>query len=138
MKTKAKILVALMVAILSSGLGACAGLQPTSSMTAKNLTGVWHMASRDLYFQLNQDGTYGFGDSRRLLEKSPFDTGQYRLEGTSLIFITSEKSWLCAGKTGNYKVELTEEGQLEFVPQEDPCWERSSGIPSEPWDRVEP
>jgi hypothetical protein len=137
MRGKVKSLVALVAVIVSLGLAACAGSQPASGITVRNLTGVWYMASRDLYFQLNQDGTYSFGDSQQLLEEAPFDAGQYQFEGTSLTFVTNDDSWLCSGKTGSYEVELTEEGQLRFVLQEDQCGERGSGIPSGPWDRVE-
>ena len=90
------------------------------------------------WLQLSEDGTYGFADSPQLIEEAPFDAGQFRLEGTSLTFITNDESELCAGQTGNYEVELTEEGQLQFALEEDACWERRFGLPAEPWDRVEP
>jgi len=137
MKSKAKILVVL-VAIVSLGLAACAGLPPAPSITVKNFTGVWYIARWETYLQLNEDGRYSFADTQQELEEAPFDAGQFRLEGTLLTFITNNESELCAGQTGSYEVELTEEGQLQFVLQEDPCWERRLGLPAEPWVWVQP
>jgi hypothetical protein len=62
---------------------------------------------------------------------------EFRLEGTSLTFITSDESALCAGQTGSYQVELTEQGQLQFELEEDPCQERAIHH-SGSWSRYEP
>ena len=138
MKSKAKLLVVL-VAIVSSGLAACAGLQPAPSIGGVDLTGVWKRSSgTEAYLQLNEDGAYSFARAQQELEEAPLEGGQFRLEGTSLTFITNSESEYCAGQTGSYQVELTEQGQLEFVIQEDPCWDRRHGVPTQSWDRVEP
>jgi hypothetical protein len=138
MKSKAKLLVVL-VAIVSLGFAACAVSQPASSTTAKNFTGVWRRSSgTEAYLQLNEDGTYSFAWAQQELEEAPIEIGEFRLEGTSLTFIASDESASCAGQTGSYQVELTEQGQLEFVIQEDPCWDRRHGVPTQSWDRVEP
>jgi hypothetical protein len=42
------------------------------------------------------------------------------------------------GQSGSYEVELTQEGHLQFVLQEDPCFPPNTCIPEAPWDRVEP
>jgi hypothetical protein len=102
------------------------------------LTGVWYLAIYETYLQLNGDGRFSFADTQQELEEAPFDAGQFRLEGTSLTFIINNESKLCAGQTGSYEVELTEEGELRFVLEEDECWERRLGVPAEPWSRVEP
>jgi hypothetical protein len=134
MKSKAKLL----LVIVSLGLAACVVSPPASSTTAENLTGVWYFDFSETYLQLKEDGTFGFADSVQELEEAPFDAGQYRLEGTSLTFMTDNESLYCRSKTGSYEVELTEEGHLQFVLQEDPCWERRSALPAEPWVWVEP
>jgi hypothetical protein len=137
MKSKAKILVVL-AAIVSLGLAACAGLQPASSSAVDDLTGVWYIARFDTYLQINGDGSFGFADSQPELDTAPFDAGQYRFEGTTLTFMTDDESEYCTGATGSYVITLTEESQIEFVVQEDPCWERRMGLMSEPWVWVEP
>ena len=134
MKSRAKRLVVLVV-IVSFVIAACAGSQPAPSITVEDLIGVWHGY---YYLQLSEDGTYRFADYRQVLEEDPWNVGQFRLEGTSLTFITDIESEVCAGQTGSYEIELTEEGQLQFELQEDPCMERRLGLPAGPWDRVEP
>jgi hypothetical protein len=139
MKSKAKLLVVLVV-IVSLVLAACAGLQPAPGIGGMDITGVWKWNQEDgeVYVQFNEDGTYRTAYVLAFLEKAPFDVGQFRLEGTSFTFITSDESWLCPGLTGSYEVELTEQGQLQFVLQEDACEMRGIKYPAEPWDRVEP
>jgi hypothetical protein len=112
---------------------------PAPSITVENLTGVWHTTSPWLYLLLNEDGTYLFTDVNNWRKPYPFDEGQFRLEGSLLTFITSDESTRCAGQTGSYQVELTEEGQLRFELQEDACDSRAEGIPIPlSWERVEP
>jgi hypothetical protein len=137
MKSKAKILVAL-AAIVLLGLAACAGLQPASSSAVEDLTGVWYIARFDTYLQINEDGSFGFADSQQELESAPFDAGQYRLEGTTLTFMTDDESEYCSGATGSYEITVTEESQIEFTHKEYPCWERRMGLMAEPWVWVEP
>lgn len=146
MRSKDKILIVL-VAVLSLGLAACAGSPPgptpvpptpTANITVEDLVGVWYMASLETFLQFNEDGTFSFANAQGELEEAPFDAGQYRLEGTSLTFITNKESKLCAGQTGSYEIELTEEGQVQFVPQEDQCSLRLAGLRSGLWPRFEP
>jgi hypothetical protein len=137
LKSKAKTLV-LLVVIVSLGLAACAGSQSAPSIGGVDITGVWMQEDGELYFQFNEDGTYRTAYVLAFLEKAPFEVGQFRLEGTSFTFITSDESWLCPGLIGSYEVELTEQDQLQFVLQEDACEGRGIKVPAEPWDRVEP
>lgn len=137
MKSKAKIFVVL-VTIASLGLAACAGLPPAPGITVKDMAGVWYYAGVETYLQLNEDGRFSFAETQEELEQAPFDAGQFRLEGTSLTFITNDDSELCAGQTGSYEAELTEAGQLRFELVEDPCVLRRIGVPSGLWERVEP
>jgi hypothetical protein len=109
-----------------------------SSISVEDLTGVWKKDLAGVFLQLNEDGTYAFADTGpAFLEKAPFDIGEFRLEGTSLTFITSDESIFCVGQTGSYQVELTEQGQFHFELKEDACQNRASGIPG-PWIRYEP
>ena len=134
MKSKAKILV--VVVLLGLMLASCDGLQPVPSIGGVDITGVWKQ--QGAYTQFNEGGTYRTANTLAFLEEAPFDVGQFRLEGTSFTFISSDESWACPGLTGSYEVELTEQGQLQFVLQEDACEMRGIKYSAEPWDRVEP
>jgi hypothetical protein len=137
MKSKAKIIVVL-AAIVSLGLAACADLQPAARIVGVDLTGVWKKDQAGVFLQLNEDGTYAFADvGPAFLEKAPIDIGKFRFEGTSLTFVSSDESFLCAGQTGTYQVELAEQGQIQFEFEEDPCQERANGVPAS-WSRYEP
>jgi hypothetical protein len=138
MKFKVNLVIVLVVTV-SLGLSACGGSQPAPSIGGVDITGVWKRSGA-IFLQLNEDGTYAFADvGPDFLEKAPFDAGTFRLEGTMLTFITSDESALCAGQSGSYQVELTEEGQLQFELQEDACDSRAEGIPIPlSWERVEP
>jgi hypothetical protein len=139
-KSKTKTVVVLVV-ILSLGLviAACGGSRPASTpgVTAEDLIGLWYDADRFEYLQLNEDGTYRVAITLGYLEADPYEVGQYQLEGTSFTFITSNESPDCTGQTGRYQVELTEQGQLQFVLQEDACQVRADEQPGS-WDWVEP
>lgn len=140
MQTKTKMLVVLVVGV-SVGLviAACWGSRPapTPGITVEDLTGVWYDVDRHEYLQLNEDGAYRVALTVPRLEATPYEVGQYRLEGTLFTFITSDESPDCQGQTGRYQVELTEQGQLQFELQQDPCQARADGQPGS-WDRVEP
>jgi hypothetical protein len=136
MSFKAKSLVVLVV-IVSLGLAACAGSQPAASIGGVDIIGVWKQEG-ETYFQLNEDGTYRTAASFAFLEQAPLEVGQFQLEGTSFTFITSDESFECTGLEGSYELELTEQGQLRFVVQEDACEMRGIVFSRRPWDRVEP
>jgi hypothetical protein len=146
MRSKDKMLIVL-IAVASLTPAACAGLPPaptpvpptpTASIAVADLVGVWYMASLETFLQFNEDGTFSFANAQGELEEAPFDAGQYQLEGSSLTFIANKESELCAGQTGSYEVGLTEEGQLQFVAQQDPCPLRLAGLRSGLWPRFEP
>jgi hypothetical protein len=134
MKPKVKSIVALVVVVVSLGLVACAGSQSASSITVEDLTGLWH---EDGALQFNEDGTYRSAYAVPWLETTPMEVGQFRLEGTTLTFISSNDSQDCRGQSGSYQVELTEQGQLQLVLQDDPCQVRGNYRPGS-WDRIEP
>jgi hypothetical protein len=138
MKSKTKTVVGLVV-ILSLGLviAACGGSRPEPGVTVEDLVNVWKQ-DKGIHLQFNEDGTHRFATAVHWLETAPFEVGQYQLEGTSLTFIASNESFDCTGLRGSYEVELTEEGQLQFVLQEDACEMRGVVLPARPWDRVEP
>jgi hypothetical protein len=137
MKSKAKILVGLVV-IVSLGLASCGGTRPGPSLGGVDLTGVWRqdkVGGRCL--QLNEDGTYRVASECVWLEQAPREVGQFRFEGTLLTFNASNESSYCKGQSGSYEVELTQEGQLLMVLQEDVCQKRALGQEGA-WSRVEP
>lgn len=137
MKSKAKSLVVL-VAMASLGFAACGGSQPALSIGGVDITGVWKLDEGPDFLQLNEDGTYAVAPIKpEFLEKAPADKGEFRLEGTSFTFTSSSESFICAGQTGSYQVELTEQGQLQFELEEDACQERANFYPGT-WSRYEP
>ena len=128
-------LVALLVLASACGDGEEEGI------TVEDLTGIWEKMAASRYLQFNEDGTFRGASSVTNLENAPSPLGQFRLEGTLLTFITSDESPDCAGQSGSYQVQLTEEGELQFVLEEDPCPVRAgptSGPPSAPWRRISP
>ena len=132
--------VAILVVILSLGLAiaACGGSRPEQGITVEDLTCVWKQRE-DRYLQFNEDGTYRFATAVHWLDTAPLEVGQYQLEGESLTFIASNESFDCTGLRGSQAVELTEEGQLQFVLLEDECEFRGLLVlPARPWDRIEP
>lgn len=138
MKSKVKILAALVVVIVSSMLTACAGSKPAPSLGGVDITGLWKQSGPGYFLQLNEDGTYRTAHSLASLEQAPGEIGQYRLEGTSFTFIPSDETLDCKGLSGSFELELTEQGQLQFTVQEDACEMRGFVFSNRPWDRVEP
>jgi hypothetical protein len=137
MKLKAKLLVVL-VAMASLGLAACAGSQPAPSIGGVEVTGVWKDDDGPVWLQLNEDGTYAAAAiNPDFLEEAPNQKGELRLEATSFTFITGGESVYCSDQTGSYQVNLTEQGQLQFELEEDPCQERANRFPGS-WSRYEP
>ena len=112
---------------------------PTSSITVEDLSGIWHGLGPISYgyIQLNPDGTYHIAKALPYLEKSPFEIGEFRFEGTLLTFIASNQSPECAGQRGSYQVQLTEPDQLQMALQDDPCQSRVNHSRG-PWERVAP
>jgi hypothetical protein len=109
--------------VLWFALNLLAGCQPASAINAEDLIGIWTHSGD--YNQFNEDGTYVVAASVDLLTSRPTEYGDYRLEGTTLTFITNEESGVCAGTTGNYEVEIAEEDRIEITLVEDSCSERA-------------
>ena len=119
---------------------ACGGGEE-EGITVEDFTGRWVQSSSAVWVQFNEDGTFRAALSVADLEQRPIDLGEFRLEGTLFTFASSDESRDCAGQSGTYQVELTEEGHLQFVLEEDPCGIRASptsGAPSGPLRRIEP
>ena len=95
---KAKLLAALVVVVVLFGLVACAGSQSASSITEEDLIGVWDETGA---LQFNEDGTYRSAYAVPWLETTPMEVGQFRLEGTTLTFISSNDSQDCRGQSGS-------------------------------------
>ncbi len=131
------IALALAALLLASACGDGEEEGEEEGITVEDLTGIWSLSPN--YLQFNEDGTYRFASTVADLENLPFDLGQFRLEGPLLTFTTSDESPVCAGQSGIYQVELTEEGHLQFALEEDPgCALRATGVPSLPWRRTSP
>lgn len=127
-----------MEAMVQTMVEATLTAHPAPSVGGVDLTGVWKQDEvGGRYLQLNEDGTYRVASERVWLEQAPREIGQFRLEGTLLTFTASNGSSYCRGQSGSYQVELTQEGQLLFVLQEDACQKRAYGHEGA-WSRVEP
>ena len=109
---------------------------PTPSITVEDLIGLWSFACK--YLQFREDGTYRQGGDPAILEEYPSEIGTFQFDGISLTLITNEDSLWCPGRTGSFEVELTEQGQLNFMAPEDECPERGSGMSASLWTRVSP
>ena len=112
---------------------------PTPSIAVEDLSGTWQGIDPTStgYLQLNPDGTYHKAFTLALLDTSPCEMGEYRLEGTLLTFITSNQSKRCAGQSGSYQVQLTEPDQLQTALQDHPCQVRANYTRGH-WQRVAP
>jgi hypothetical protein len=103
-----------------------------------DLIGLWLATETGMdYVQFNEDGTYRHAHAVPWLETAPVEVGQFRLEGTTLTFSSSNESRECKGQSGSYQVELTGQDQLQFVLQEEPCQYRTSYRPG-PRERIPP
>jgi len=116
-------------------LAAC---QTAPSVTVEDLSGIWQLDGSARILQLNEDGTFRSASSKYLLEDSPYNVGQFQLEGTLFTLTNSEESRNCPGRTGTFEVELTEEGKLQFTLNEDECHNRGQSLPRAPWSRFSP
>jgi len=118
--------------------------EKTPSITVEDLTGIWHSTGEySPYLQLDEDGTFRVAGAAPWLETSPFEVGQFRLEGMLVTFVPTGGANACMDRRGNYqsgsyRVELTKKGQLQFILQEDPCQVRANAFPKAPWSRFEP
>ena len=118
-------------------LAGCAALAP--GITDEVLIGIWRDAAAPDYLQFNQDGTYSAAAAIANLEDNPdYEVGQFRLEGELLTYVTSDESRQCAGESGTYEVQRTEEGWLKCGLREDPCERRARGFRGAIYQPVSP
>jgi hypothetical protein len=112
---------------------------PTPGITIEDLSGIWRAVdpTADGYIQLNLDGTYHRATALPYLDTSPLETGEFRIEGNLLTFITSNQSRSCAGQSGSHLVQLTGSDQIQMTPQDDPCQVRANRSRGH-WERVAP
>jgi len=112
------------IALMALGLLLLSGCTPQpAGFTVDDLYGIWTHGGD--YNQFNEDGTYVVAATVDELTSQPIEYGDFRLEGTTLTYITNEESGFCGGKTGNYEVELAEDGRIEITLVEDSCGGRS-------------
>lgn len=112
---------------------------PTPSFIVEDLIGLWHEESGDVHFlQFNEDGTFRAGSSEWATENTPYDGGQFQVEGTLITLTSNNKSSICKGQTGTYQLELTKKDQLQFTLVEDECGTRSVLLPINPLKRSLP
>ena len=136
-----KLLFLIVMALGGSLLASACGGDGEEGITIEDFTWRWVQLSTGVYNQFNEDGTFRAALSVADLEQRPIDLGEFRLEGTLFTFASSDESRDCAGQSGTYQVELTEEGHLRFTLEEDPCRLRASstmGAPSGPLRRISP
>ena len=112
-------------------LSISAGCQPPSAINTEDLIGIWK-TGYGKYVQFNVDGTFSVARNIDGLTSAPVEYGEYRLEGTELMFIANKESRNCPGQTGHYRVEISEEGKIEIALVEDPCSPRASDLQSGP------
>jgi hypothetical protein len=106
------------------------------SITVDDLIGIWQAES--VVTQFYEDGTFRAANSVNLLESLPVAEGEFQFDGNEITLITSEESLNCEGLIGSYQVQLTEQGELQFELQEDPCNSRHYNFTNEPWSRNSP
>lgn len=123
-------------------IAAACGDDGQPSITVEDLTGTYFQSSASVYARFDEDGTFRVANSVAKLDENPdIDLGQFLLEGTLITLMSSDESPTCPGLSGSYQVELTEEGRLQFVLEEDPCGIRkspTSGAASGPLRRISP
>jgi hypothetical protein len=106
------------------------------SLAVEDLIGIWKQSST-VYLRFNEDRTYRVADAIDFGEDEIAEEGRFELEGTVITFTYADDApspW--AGESATYHVALTEQGQLQFVVQEDPNGTRRSSLQHSPWSRV--
>ena len=116
--------------VLWFALSLLAGCQSVPAIEGEDLIGIWVSRVGGAYIQFNADGTFNVASTVDGLTSQGHDYGDFRLEGTALMLITDEESPFCAGQTGHYQVEISEEGKIETTLVDDPCSDRSTSLRS--------
>lgn len=101
--------------------------------TVEELLGIWKRGPVGYYLQFKGDGTYRAASSPELLEDHPYYEGEFWFEGGQLFLkdTASRISWQdCVGlPAGSYEVQGAVKDYLTFVAIDDPCEDRSGGLP---------
>lgn len=112
------------------------------------IIGIWEWdAAMELYLQFNADGTYRMharpwpheeGQTvREALALNPGDSGQYQLDGTQLTMTSDDRTVVCrAGDVLHLQIGITEDGKLEYAPQDEECITRKPPGKVEYFSRV--
>lgn len=127
------------IALMALGLLLLSGCTPQpASITDEDLVGTWKELATAHHLRFNEDGAFRFALIFIGLDDNPEIVGQFMLEGTTLTFITNEESHFCAGVSGIYDLQLTEQGWLGFSLREDACGKRAGFYNGSTWQPVSP
>ena len=114
------------------------GEEAQDGITVESLVGTWQQPDGFL-IEFSDDGTFLFAAIPLFLEQNVLAAvGEFRLEGTSLTFSESDDSVTCPGTSGTYKVQMTAQGELQFIVDEDGCRPRVAWFDLDTFTRVEP
>lgn len=95
--------------------------QPTESIAAEDLHGVWRITDFGPFLFFNEDGT--FLSAWKDDGKEPVIFGQYQLDGTTVTYFLDDDSPNCPGVTNICQVEFNEDGKLQETVIESECTE---------------
>ena len=100
-------------------IGVLMGCQRQVTEENIDIVGIWTDSA--VFVAFREDGTFSFSNRAETLETSRLSYGDYEIEGNILTTFTSEEAASCAGLTETWEVELTQAGELNITPIEDPC-----------------
>jgi len=101
-------------------IGVLMGCQRQAAEEKIDIAGTWTDSA--IFVAWREDGTFSFSNRAETLETSRLSYGDYEIEGNVLTFTESEEAvGECAGITATWQVELTQAGELNITPIEDPC-----------------
>lgn len=105
--------------------------------TVEELLGIWQRGATQYYLQFKGDGIYRAARSPEALEDAPWFEGEFWFEGGQLLLkdTASIVGWQdCVGlPAGAFEVQGAVEDYLTFVAIDDPCEDRSEGLPNLPF-----
>jgi hypothetical protein len=125
--------------ILSAMLLFLCACQTSSNFTKEDLVGTWEWKGQ-FFVRFDLDGSFQMAipEYGYQLDNIPADIGVFELEGTKLTLISDVESMECSGQTGIYNIEQVEDSGILLVPEEDDCFNRSSGLENSPLTKMAP